>query len=507
MEPLTRQLRQLPTQLRTLPAGLRWGLVALLILAAAAGVGFSTMSAAEGFQYAFTNLGPEDSTEVAAALKAADIPFRLDANGAAVAVPSAKVYDARLLLAASGLPRGGGTGFELFDRGDLGVSEFTQRVNLRRAIEGEVARTIGHLSGVRSARVHVTLGEHGLYREDEHKASASVVVNLLPGRHLDDREISGIRHLVASSVAGLSPEAVTLVDGTGRVLGAESTWAGAGQRDTERQMEQQVVSLLEPVVGRGAVIAKVTAAFDDAEVSVQAEQFDPDSSALRSERKSSQNQNQEAGAPIGIAGAAANQPGQPPSGATGSRGGSASEEQVRNFEVNKTTTKTVRHTPKLSRLSLAILLDGVAGKPRAAEEVTRLGELAKLAVGFDASRGDQLQISSEPFTTSAEDKTTAPPEAPKPFIPMSYLIGGGAAALVVLLFIVVLITRRRSAGEPPLLRPGAKISEIENAMAPGAMDANLPMRNRAAELVGGDPTRAAHLLKAWIAADGENANV
>src|SRR5512142_936563 len=210
METLLKQLRELPKLIANLPAGLR--LVLLLGAVAAIGVGvFNAVSSAEQYQYAFTNLTPEDSSEAAAALKTAGVPFRLEAGGSALAVPASRVYDARLLLAGAGLPRGGGVGFELFDRGDLGVSEFTQKVNLRRALEGELARTISRLAPVRSARVHMTLAERGLYKDDDRKASAAVVLNLQPGRSLDDREIAGIRHLVASAVPGLSTANVTLV--------------------------------------------------------------------------------------------------------------------------------------------------------------------------------------------------------------------------------------------------------------------------------------------------------
>src|SRR6266568_2067416 len=167
MEPLFKQLGQLPTSLGALPGPVK---ALLLVVLLGVGAGAAALSL--------------NSAEAAAQLKAAGVPFRLEAGGSALAVPGAKVYDARLLLAASGLPRGVGVGFELFDKGDLGVSEFTQKVNLRRAIEGELARTISRLGPVRSARVHLTLTEKGLFRDDDRKASAAVVLNLQPGRTL-----------------------------------------------------------------------------------------------------------------------------------------------------------------------------------------------------------------------------------------------------------------------------------------------------------------------------------
>src|SRR6266542_260313 len=166
MEPLVKQLKELPARAGALPGPAKAVLAAVALAAVAAAVAIS-MSSADSWQYAFTNLTAEDSSDAAAALKVAGVPFRLEAGGSALAVPAAKVYDARLLLATTGLPRGGGVGFELFDRGDLGVSEFTQKVNLRRAIEGELARTISRLGPVRSARVHLSLAEKGLFKDED----------------------------------------------------------------------------------------------------------------------------------------------------------------------------------------------------------------------------------------------------------------------------------------------------------------------------------------------------
>jgi flagellar M-ring protein FliF len=483
------------------------------------------MGSAEGWQYAFTNLTAEDATEAASTLKAAGVPFRVEAGGSALAVPGNKVYDARLLLAAAGLPRGAGIGFELFDRGDLGVSEFTQKVNLRRATEGELARTISRLSPVRSARVHVTLAERGLFKDEDRKASAAVVLNLQPGRSLDDREIAGIRHLVASAVPGLSTANVTLVDGKGNVLSSESAWgeASAQQRKMEHDLERRVVELLEQAVGPGAVVARITAQLDSSEVSTSSETVDPDATALRSERHVTHAQSSDGSAVAGIAGAAANQPLQPaaPVGGNVSRGATSTQDDVRNYDVSRTTTTTVQRVPRLKRLSVAVLLDGVGGKPRPEAEVARLGELAKRAVGFDPARGDELDISSAPFVR-AEEPAAAPAAAPKG-IPRTWMIGGGAgAALIVGLLLMLLLRKRGSPADAqavlPELVPGKRVSEIEARAARAALGAaiatpELPaaanpaeeLRARAQALAAKDPARAAHILKAWLAEGNGNA--
>ncbi len=514
MEPLLKQLRELPSRLGALPAAVK-ALLLVVVLGAIAGGAALSMQSSDGWQYAFTNLTAEDSGEAAAQLKAAGVPFRVEANGSALAVPAAKVYDARLLLAAAGLPRGAGVGFELFDRGDLGVSEFTQKVNLRRATEGELARTISRLGPVRSARVHLTMSEKGLFRDDDKKASAAVVVNLQPGRALEDREVAGIRHLVASAVPGLSASNVTLVDGKGSVLSTDTPWgeASAWQRKLEHDLERRVVDLLEQAVGPGAVVARITANVDSSEVSTAAESVDPDATAVRSERRVSQSQSQDATAAGGIAGAAANQPLQPQvaSQGTQNRGSSNMQDETRNYDVSRTTTTTVQRMPRLKRLSVAVLLDGASGKPRPEAEVARLGELAKRAVGFDAARGDELDISSAPFV-HAEDPGAGTPAAAAAgkLPPKAWLIAGGVGVILLLALVALALGRRRAAPSGgPTLVPGARVSEIEAGTAGGApglpgvhqpafADPREELRERAKALAAKDPARAAHVLKAWM---------
>jgi flagellar M-ring protein FliF len=515
MEPLLKQLRELPKMLSALPAGLRM-LLGIGVLAAIGAALYNAVVAAENWPYAFTNLSPEDSAEVASTLKASQVPFRLDSGGSALAVPASKVYDARLLLAAAGLPRGGGVGFEIFDRGDLGVSEFTQRVNLRRATEGELARTVGRLAQVRSARVHLTLPEKGLFRDDDRKPSAAVVVNLQPGRTLDDRELAGIRHLVASAVPSLSPSGVTVVDGRGTVLAAETPWseAQAWQLRMERDLERRAIELLEQAVGAGSVIARVTASVDASEVATQAETVDPDATALRSERRVSQAQMQNAQAPNGVAGAAGNQPMSPqPAGmGTLNQGTSSTQDDIKNYEVSKTTTSTTVRMPRVKKLSVAVLIDGVQGKPRPAEEMARLSELAKRAVGFDAARGDEIDVSSAPFTRSEEPPVTPPPASKEWIVKLLTYAGGAIVGLLAL----SILARMVRAGGPQAnsmgtvtLTPGARVSEIEAlahelpqlagpAAAPGASDPARMLRDRAKDLAQKDPSRAAHILKAWM---------
>ena len=345
MEPVLKSVREVAKRYADLNAATRMLLAGVLSLATVVAVVAIVFGTGSTYQYAFTNLGPEDSTDAAAALKAAGINFRTEAGGSAISVPASQVHEARLMLAAQGLPRGGGVGFELFDRGDFGASEFTQRVNLRRATEGELARTISRLQSVRSARVHVTLPEKGLYRDDDRHASAAVVLNLQPGRNMQERELAGVRHLVASAVAGLSPDAVTVVDQRGTVLSGDlsaTAKQAKEQRDIESSLEQRITDLFEPAVGRGAVVAKVTANLDTTEVETTQDTYDPDTATVRSEHKTTETVNADGTTGSGVAGAAANQPvaAVPGGGSGSSRTQTARDDEVRNYEIAKKITHT-----------------------------------------------------------------------------------------------------------------------------------------------------------------------
>jgi flagellar M-ring protein FliF len=516
MEPLLKQLRELPGRAAAMPKAMRWALGAggALLLAIVGTV--TLLSGGAGYEYAFTNLTPEDASEAAATLKAANVVFRAEANGSALAVPSGKVHEARLLLAAAGLPRGGGVGFELFDRGDLGISDFTQRVNLRRATEGELSRTIGHLAAVRSARVHLTLPERSLYREEDRKSAAAVVLNLQPGRVMQERELAGIRHLVASAVSGLDPGAVTIVDGRGTVLSgdqSEGAKVGAREHELEAGLEQRIVDILEPAVGRGAVVARVTARMDSTEVESTADKYDPDSTSLRSTRKTTELIVQDGPGNAGVAGAAANQPlapaGAGPAG--GARVQTNREDDVRNFEVNKVTTHTMTRAPRLLGVSVAVLIEAVGGKPRTAAELKRLGDLAKRAVGFDEARGDNLEISSEPFTRGSEAAFKETPVWARPETLRAAGWSAAGLALLVLVVFVALRGRRSGSAGFGLLTPGARVGDLQAALAGGGArdgaalgEANATLRDRARELTQTDVSRASHLLRAWIASDSEH---
>jgi len=511
MDPILKTLRDAGKRYAELNAATRMLLAGVLSLTTVVAIVAVVFGSGSTYQYAFTNLGPEDSSEAAAALKAAGISFRAEAGGSALAVPASQVHEARLMLAAQGLPRGGNVGFELFDRGDFGASEFTQRVNLRRATEGELARTISRLQAVRSARVHVTLPEKGLYREDDHHASAAVVLNLQPGRSMQERELAGVRHLIASAVAGLNPDSVTIVDQRGTVLSGDLSNAGKiakEQREIEASLEQRITELLEPAVGRGAVVAKITASVDTTEVETTQDTYDPDSATVRSEHKTTETVNSDGTTGAGVAGAAANQPiAAVPGGSGASHSQTARDDEVRNYEIAKKVTHTVTRTPRIIRLSAAVLLDGANGKPRAEADVRRFADLAKHAIGFDATRGDVFEISSANFTKTDEGAVTMPIWDRPDLWRLGRMIVWGVLALFGLLFVFRIY--RRATSMLGLLKPGSRVGDVqmllnrsENGLPAlaGTVD-TIVLREQARELSKTDPARAANLLRAWVESD------
>jgi flagellar M-ring protein FliF len=511
MDPLLRTLRDAGKRYAELGQATRMLVAGVLSLATVIAVVALIFGTGSTYQYAFTNLGPEDATDVASALKAASISFRSEAGGSAISVSASQVHEARLMLASQGLPRGAGVGFELFDRGDFGASEFTQRVNLRRATEGELARTISRLQAVRSARVHVTLPEKGLYRDDDRHATAAVVLNLQPGRSMQDRELAGIRHLVASAVAGLNADSVTVVDQRGMVLSGDlspTAKLAKQQRDIESGLEQRIVDLIEPAVGHGSVVAEGTATIDTTEIETTQDSYDPDSATVRSEHKTTETVNADGTTGQGVAGAAANQPvaGVPGGGSGASRTQTARDDETKNYEIGKKVTRTISRTPRVVRLSAAVLVDGKDGKPRPEVEVRRLADLAKHAIGFDTQRGDSFEISSAPFSRPDESKITMAIWDRADLWRIGRMILW--AILATMGMLLVFRIYRRATSALTMIKPGARVGDVQALL--GRAEGNITslkqadtmlVREQARELSKSDPTRAAHLLRAWVESD------
>ena len=414
--------------------------IALLVVAAVAAM---VMGRQPDYKVLFSNLSDKDGGAIVAQLSQMNVPYKHADGGGAILIPAERVHDVRLRLATQGLPRGSVTGFELMETNRFGMTQFQERLNFQRGLEGELTRSIQALSSVQGARVHLALpNQNGFFREQQ-KPSASVLVSLHPGRILDRAQLAGIVHLVASSVPELAPSAVSVLDDTGKLLSQSPVAAGeeginAQQLLYVQQIEQQyarrIMEILEPVVGRNNVKAQVSAELDFSRTESTSEQFrpnqTPDSGAIRSQQvlESSGTANKTA---TGVPGAVANQPPAPSAapvnganpaptagGQQGAGESTSKRESTTNYEVDKTVKVTRGNNWAIKRLSAAVVVNyqalaeekgGASPKPLTPEQIEQMTGLVRETIGFNKERGDSVNLMNTPFLSS---------ETPAPAVPL-----------------------------------------------------------------------------------------
>jgi len=392
------------------------------------------------YRVLFSNISDEEGGAIVAQLSQLNVPYRIDTAGGVIMVPGSQVHEVRMKLAQQGLPKGGSVGFELLDQEKFGVSQFTEQVNYQRALEGELARTIENLGPIQSARVHLATPKPSMFVREQKKPTASVTVNLLQGRTLDDSQVVAITHLISSAVTGLSAESVTIVDQRGNLL-TQSGVRGLQTahlkytNDIESDYQQRIQRILAPLVGDENIRAQVTAQIDFTEQEQTLEQYQPNSEpekmAIRSRQASLSEQGNRRGA-SGVPGALSNTP---PAPATApltqplnapaddnkekTTGNSANREpaqpynnrsdETTNFEVDRTLTHTKSNTGRIQRLSVAVVINhlpqGEEGKPGpiGEAELTRINALVKEAIGYNAARGDSVNILNSAFNGVVEE--------------------------------------------------------------------------------------------------------
>ncbi|WP_340620600.1 flagellar basal-body MS-ring/collar protein FliF [Xenorhabdus siamensis] len=407
------------------------------------------------YRVLYSNLSDKDGGEIVTQLTQMNVPYRFAENGSAIMIPTDKVHEIRLKLAQQGLPKGGATGFELLDKEKFGISQFSEQVNYQRALEGELARTIESLGPVQSARVHLALPKPSLFVREQKSPSASVTVGLLQGRILDEGQINAIVHMVSSSVAGLPPGNVTIVDQAGRLL----TQSDANGRDlnttqlkyiqeVENRFQHRIETILAPVVGRSNVHAQVTAQIDFSRREETAEEYKPNQppnqAAVRSKQTSSSEQS---GGPLvgGVPGALSNQPSAAPSAPiekpkTNTKGDEKSDQgrnnnssnnryermisnnrnnrhdETINYEVDRTIRHTQLQAGGVERLSVAVVVNyttvqgenGPETQALTSEQLSQIEALTREAMGFSAERGDSLNVVNTPFNDTSEVIETLP---------------------------------------------------------------------------------------------------
>jgi len=486
----------------------------------------SARSANPPYAVLYANLEREDGAAVVAKLKEMKVPYRVEGDGSVIEVPEAQARELRLELAGAGLPRGGAVGFESFDKMRLGATEFEQRILYRRALEGELSRTIGSLAAVQSARVHLVLPEKSVFVSRNEPASASVVVKLRAGRTLGGGEIGSIVHLVSSSVAGLTPERVALVSTDGTVLhkprrpGDDASGSdderSTQTRSIEASLEERARALVEKLVGPGHVDVRVTAELDASRTERVEDRFDPKSSVLRSEERSIERNGEDAAGATGVPGAQSNLPGG--DGRAGADGGTpmaantTRESHTRNFEVDHVVEKRFTAAGTLRRITVAVVVDGIplSAAPRSPEEMAKISALVRSAVGADDKRGDVVTVESVPFLAVAAE--AAAPAAAPPFVFQPKKHGPYAAGLAVLALaavIVMTVTLRRrarrnrvaaqaaaavAAAEKSVLAVSTPTEEDTQALEPTPEDLRRLVNERASR----DPATAALILRQWL---------
>lgn len=508
-----------------LPPAKQWLIGAVLAIAVTAFASLIFFANKADYRPLFANLTTEDAGEIVKKLKDQKIPYQIAADGKAVLVPAEKVYDLRLSLASEGLPQGGGVGFEIFDRKNFGMTEFVQKLNYQRALQGELARTISQLAGVEQARVHLAIPEKTLFQDNEKPPSASIVLKMKSNRLLRENDVQGIVHLVASSIEGMDPDQVTILDGRGKVLTRGEPADAAGkltgtmqetQRAYEKSMEDRLQTLLDKVVGAGKSAARVSATFDFRQVEKFEEKYDPDSAAVRSEQRSEE---KSGGSTVasGVPGVQSNL-GRVAPGAGAALGGGTKSDETLNYEVSRSTARTVEPVGALSKVSVAILVDGkydtpAPGKdgapakakysPRTPEELQKIEALVKSAVGFNTERGDQVTVANIPFQETGETSSeTAAKWWTAPIfgaLLKNLMIGLGFLALLFLVIkpLLASIKTNDTVGFEPLQEAEDQMKQLMAAQR-AQLSAQSANQMELIEKVKQEPYQASQVIKTWI---------
>jgi len=492
------------------------------------------------YRVLFANFSDRDGGAIVAELEKMNIPYKYAEGGGALLVPADRVHDARLKLAAQGLPKGGNVGFELMENQKLGASQFLEQVNFQRAMEGELARSIESLSAVQAARVHLAMPKDSVFVSEQKQPTASVLLNLHPGRVLDAQQVSAIVHLVASSVPELSPKNVTIVDQNGNLLSDTSKAASANGmdpsqikyvQDYQQNVAKRIESIISPIVGAENVRAEATADMDFSRSEQAVESYKPnqtpDAMAIRSQQ-TSESQNGST-SPAGVPGALTNQPpaastapitvpGQkaPAAAVPAAPATNTHKDSTVNYEVDKTIQYVQKAGGGLKRLSVAVVVNyrktvdkngKVAMKPLSPAEITQITNLVKEAMGYNQERGDTLNVVNSSFASQPPEII---PEVPLWKQPQTidlalqtgkYLL---MAVALLLLYLRMLKPMLKKIAEAPALPAPGHDAHLHHGGGSGDMMALPGQRNyqenlaRAQKLASEDPRVVANIVKTWV---------
>ncbi len=411
----------------------------------------------------YANMNSDDAPLVIQKLKEGNVPYRLKEGGGTVEVPQELVYDTRLELAREGLPKGGGAGFELFDKSSYGMTEFLQDVNYQRALQGELARTISSLNEIEEARVHLTIPKNRLFISEEESAKAAVVIKLKRGAELNREQVKAISSLVSGSVKGLIPENVQVVDTTGRLLsdflGEENSPVMMTQtqleyqKRIERELESKLYGILSRTLGETGAVAKVTAEIDFSKRETSKEEFGREP-VIRSSENIETISTNAPGGPQGVPGVESNLAEPQVLGGNTNSSYEHTEERS-NFEIDKTVTKEIKAFGTIKKISVAVVVDNknvfrkdeatgeqiTESVPRTQEELNSIRALVATAVGFDQARGDQVEVNNISFDTSAQQQEQLLLQREKT-VELITIASKYALAVIILLLFYFAVVRR-----------------------------------------------------------------
>ncbi|MFM0073192.1 flagellar basal-body MS-ring/collar protein FliF [Paraburkholderia sediminicola] len=449
--------------------------VALLVAIIA---GLFLWSRAPDYKVLYSNLSDRDGGAIITALQAANIPYKFSDAGGAILVPAEQVHEMRLRLASQGLPKSGSVGFELMDNQKFGISQFAEQINYQRALEGELERTIESISSVKSARVHLAIPKPSVFVRDKEAPSASVLVNLYPGRALDEGQVLAITHMVSSAVPDMPVKGVTILDQDGNLLTQPSTGSGLDasqlkyRQQIERNTQQRIDAILSPLFGSGNAHSQVSADIDFSHTEQTSENYGPNGTpqqaAIRSQQSSTATEMSQAGA-SGVPGALSNQPPQPASAPITAGNGtpgvtttpvSDRKDSTTNYELNKTVQHLEQPMGGIKRLSVAVVVNYLrvvdakghaTMQPVTADKLAQVNQLVKDAMGFDQARGDSVNVVNSPFTADVDPDADLPWWRTPDMIALAKQIATylGIGAVALFLYFVMVKPALRRAFPPP----------------------------------------------------------
>jgi flagellar M-ring protein FliF len=526
--------------LSVLPVQQKLGLILGFAAVIAIVAGAWMWSQAPDYRVLFSNLTDRDGGAIISTLTQMNVPYKFAEGGGAVLVPAERVHEARLRLAQLGLPKGGLVGFELMEGQKMGTSQFAEQINYQRALEGELARSIQSLAAVQGARVHLAIPKPSVFMREEARPSASVLLNVFPGKQLEPSQVSGIAHLISSSVAHMTVADVTIVDQSGKMLSTATDAQGMELdpsqlkyvQDLEQNYQRRIEGIIAPIVGAENVHAQVTADIDFTQTEQTAELYTPNKNGSDGTVRSQQtNETAQAG---GAAGAASGVPGalsnQPPASTTiaaapaaaaaaaGAAGAAASaapnnthKESTVNYEIDKTIRHVRSQVGNIKHVSVAVVINqsksvNDEGKtvyaPLAEAQMTQINNLVREAIGFNKDRGDTLSVANTPFNTVERE---AVPETPfwkeagtinlAKDIGKYLLIGLGAMYLVLGVLKPLLKSLATPARMPAQLVDDDDDVRISQSAAALGYEQNL---QAAKQIAKGDPKLVANVVKTWV---------